>query len=138
MKPVRSFFVLAGLAVAAALAYAKPQGANVHHPAAPCNACHTADETALRADPEAARRALAPDLEARCIACHGDQGPSHQTGIPPRPPAPDLPLSEDGRITCATCHFVHGESNTFGDFVRLDNRRGALCLTCHELSELEK
>jgi len=25
----------------------------------------------------------------------------------------------------------------FGDFVRIDNRRGALCLTCHQLSELQ-
>jgi hypothetical protein len=32
---------------------------------------------------------------------------------------------------------MHGESNTFGDFVRIDNRRGGLCLTCHQLEELQ-
>jgi hypothetical protein len=118
-------------------ARAKSQGENVHRADARCEACHTADATALHADPEAARHLLAPDLEARCAACHGDEGPSHETGIPPRPPPPALPLSDQGRITCATCHYMHAESNAFGDFVRIDNRRGGLCLTCHQLSELQ-
>jgi predicted CXXCH cytochrome family protein len=48
-----------------------------------------------------------------------------------------LPLSRDGLITCATCHFIHGEKNPYGDFVRMDNTRGGLCLTCHELKELQ-
>jgi len=119
-------------------AQAKSQGENVHRSDARCDACHTADATALHADPAAASRLLAPDLEARCAACHGDEGPSHATGIPPRPPPPSgLPLSDQGQITCATCHYMHGESNAFGDFVRIDNRRGGLCLTCHQLSELQ-
>jgi hypothetical protein len=126
------------VALAAALVQAKPQGENVHSPDARCDACHTADATVLKADPDAARRLLAPDLEARCLACHADEGPSHATGIVPHSPPPAaLPLSADGRITCATCHYMHGESNAFGDFVRIDNRHGGLCLTCHQLSELQ-
>ncbi len=111
---------------------------NVHRPDADCAGCHTAPRDALQADPRAARDLLVPDLEARCLVCHDDEGPSHHTGIRPRKPVPDvLPLSRDGVIVCATCHFIHGEQNPFGDFVRIDNARGGLCLTCHELRELQ-
>ena len=111
---------------------------NVHRPDADCTGCHTSDRAALEADRDAARFALAPDLESRCLVCHDDEGPSHHTGIRPRKPVPDiLPLSRDGLIVCATCHWMHGERNDFGDFVRIDNARGGLCLTCHELRELQ-
>ena len=133
---VSGFLLLVPL-VAVVLAK-KPQGENVHRPGADCTACHTAERAALERDPLAARALLAPDLEERCLLCHGDQGPSHHTGIRPRKPVPDtLPLSVEGLITCATCHFMHGEPNSSDDFLRIDNSRGGLCLTCHELSELE-
>ena len=91
----------------------------------------------LEGNPVAAPHQLVPDVEERCTACH-DEGPSHRTGLPPRKPVPDaLPLSDSGLITCATCHFMHGERDPFGDFVRLDNSRGGLCLTCHQLEELQ-
>ena len=116
---------------------AKPQRDDVHRPDAECGRCHTADRDSLERDRLAARALLASDLEARCTVCH-DEGPSHHTGIPPKGPVPDtLPLSIDGRITCATCHFIHGEADPFGSFVRIDNARGGLCLTCHQLSDLE-
>ena len=115
-----------------------PHGENVHRPDADCTRCHTADRAMLDRDPPAARGLLAADLEERCILCHGDQGPSHHTGIQPRKPGPDtLPLSVEGLITCATCHFVHGEKAASRDFVRIDNSRGGLCLTCHTLAELQ-
>jgi hypothetical protein len=124
-------FLSAGLA-------AKPHGENVHRPDGNCRTCHTLDAAALNADRAAAKTALVPDLEARCNQCHSDEGPSHKTGIPPKRAEPDaLPLAPDGTITCATCHFIHGEDVGFGHFLRLDNRRGGLCLSCHELSELQ-
>jgi hypothetical protein len=132
-------FVLAllGVWLAEALA-AKPRGPNVHRPGADCLACHTADGATLEREPTAARALIAADLGERCLLCHGDQGPSHHTGIRPRKPVPAaLPLSIEGLITCATCHFVHGEQAPFEDFVRIENSRGGLCLTCHDLSELE-
>lgn len=130
--------VVAAIAVTLAAAYARQARENVHRPDADCAGCHTADRATLERDPAAARTALVPDVEARCNACHSDEGPSHRTGMPPkRPVPPPLPLSADGLITCATCHFVHGEKNPFGDFVRIDNSRGGLCLTCHDLSELQ-
>ena len=110
----------------------KPPGDNVHLSAAECTACHTTERAMLERDRIAARARLASDLEERCILCHGDEGPSHHTGIRPRKPVPDtLPLSVEGLITCATCHFMHGEPNSAGDFLRIDNSRGGLCLTCH-------
>jgi hypothetical protein len=120
------------------LVAARPLGPNVHRPDGDCRACHTADRDTLDGDRAAARTFLAADLEPRCLLCHGDQGPSHHTGILPRKPVPDiLPLSPEGLITCATCHFMHGEPAPFVDFVRIDNTRGGLCLACHALSELE-
>lgn len=116
----------------------KPGAENVHRADADCRGCHTAERDTLERDRVAARALLAADLEERCILCHGDEGPSHHTGIRPKTQVPDtLPLSAEGLITCATCHFMHGEQNQFGDFVRIDNGRGGLCLTCHQLSELE-
>lgn len=133
--------LLIGLVIAATSATVgakKGEGENVHRPDAECARCHTADRPTLESDPHVALDLLAPDLEARCILCHNNEGPSHHTGIRPVKPVPDtLPLSAEGLITCATCHFVHGEQNAFGSFVRIDNRHGGLCLTCHELSELE-
>jgi len=38
-------------------------------------------------------------------------------------------LSQDGRITCGTCHDPH--SNTNPPFLRLDNSADSLCLDCH-------
>jgi predicted CXXCH cytochrome family protein len=126
------------VALAATLAGARPHGADVHRPDADCAVCHTADVTALRAEPAGAAGHVVPDLETRCYECHGDEGPSHRTGMPAgKRTSASLPLSPDGLIVCATCHFMHGEQNPYGDFVRLDNRRGGLCLTCHDLSELQ-
>lgn len=127
-----------GVAVAlAAVVLARPRGEDVHRLDGPCETCHTADAATLHGDPAVARTLVAPDLEARCVACHGDEGPSHKTGVEPAKPVTDaLPLAE-GKITCATCHFMHGEGNRTEDFCRIDNRRGGLCLTCHELAELQ-
>ena len=132
----RPMFVLVLLPLVLA---AKPKGDDVHRPGVDCLVCHTADAEALAGNPAAARTLLQPDIEARCMACHGDEGPSHPTGGPPKPGVPEaLPLSPQGLLTCATCHYMHGERNDFGDFVRIDNRRGGLCLTCHTLAELQQ
>lgn len=127
--------LLISLAVAAA---PRARGENVHRPDANCGICHTADRATLAANPARARLGLKENLEATCNNCHGSQGPSHKTGIRAamRVP-PELPLSGTGTIACATCHFMHGENNSFGDFLRIDNRRGKLCLSCHKLSDLK-
>ena len=113
-------------------------GPDVHRADADCRRCHTADAAALRADSAAARVALVPDLDARCMACHGAEGPSHRTGMRLKRAAPALlPLSRDGLVTCGTCHLVHGERVKAEAFERIDNHRGQLCLSCHTMSELQ-
>jgi hypothetical protein len=119
------------------VAQAKPLGDNVHQPEADCEPCHGRDRSTLQGDP-AARTLLVPDVDDRCSRCHNDEGPSHHVGIKPHKPVPEtLPLSDQGLIICATCHFVHGEHTPNSDFERIDNSRGGLCLSCHELSELQ-
>ena len=125
------------LAISAAPALAKSTQENVHKPNVDCARCHTVGRPELEENPTAAVHHVAPDVEQRCTVCH-DEGPSHRTGLPPAKPVPDiLPLSDTGLITCSTCHFMHGERNPYGDFVRVDNSRGGLCLTCHKLEELK-
>ena len=103
-----------------------------------CLVCHTDDAPVLGRDPTAARGALVPDLEAHCNGCHSDEGPSHKTGMAPHGAVPSvLPLAGDGTIMCATCHFMHDEPSPGESFTRMDNSRGALCLTCHTMAELE-
>jgi predicted CXXCH cytochrome family protein len=116
---------------------AAPRGEDVHRADANCRICHTADRAALSSNPARARTLLLPNLEATCNRCHGSEGPSHKTGMKATTKVPaELPLDPGGTVTCATCHFLHGENNQFGDFLRIDNRRGKLCLSCHKISEL--
>ena len=42
-----------------------------------------------------------------------------------------LPLGEHNTVTCQTCHDPH--NNSLNHFLRLPQKRGALCLTCHDL-----
>jgi len=124
---------LIGLSLAAA-----PRGEDVHRADANCRVCHTADRATLNSNPARASTLLISNLEATCNRCHGSEGPSHKTGMKAAMRVPsDLPLDSHGIVTCATCHFMHGESNRFGDFLRIDNRRGKLCLSCHKISELK-
>ncbi|HTQ48499.1 MAG TPA: cytochrome c3 family protein [Polyangiaceae bacterium] len=132
---------MAGSALVLALApgFARtPARESPHRADADCTLCHRGEAAALARDPVAARGLLVPDLEARCMGCHSAEGPSHRTGVRPRGAVPaSLPLSSDGLITCATCHFVHGEGERKLSYERIDNRRGQLCLTCHTMSELQ-
>ena len=131
---VTSALVIVGWATRAD---ATPKGENVHQPETDCAPCHARGHAALQDNP-AARTQLVPDVDDRCTKCHDDEGPSHHVGIKPQRPVPEiLPLSDQGLIICSTCHFVHGEHTPNSNFERIDNSRGALCLTCHELSELQ-
>lgn len=123
-----------------ALGSARSGSANVHRekggPA--CLSCHSTDEPTLRARASAQDPMLAPDVDARCASCHDPLDASHRVGVTPKKSVPAaLPLSPEGKVICATCHFMHAENDAFGDFVRIDNRKGALCLTCHDLADLQ-
>jgi len=40
-------------------------------------------------------------------------------------------LGERGELECTACHDAH--NNELGDFLRITQRQGALCVTCHEM-----
>ncbi len=41
----------------------------------------------------------------------------------------DLPLDNEGRLQCTTCHDPH--EDPYRKFLRMDDRGGAFCLSCH-------
>ena len=43
-----------------------------------------------------------------------------------------LPLDDRQELQCTTCHDPH--NNTHGYFLRMNNRRSSLCVTCHNMS----
>jgi predicted CXXCH cytochrome family protein len=43
-----------------------------------------------------------------------------------------IPLGPRGELQCTACHDPH--NNELGDFLRITNREGALCTTCHDMS----
>lgn len=87
-----------------------------------------------------------------CKECHGDDNSSHIVGVTPDYTVPaDLPLDKNDKITCLTCHYVHGSleserpmaSSSFMDHLfnrdrlkksyvlRRNNAEGDMCLACH-------
>jgi len=103
------------------------------HPfATPCASCHTEPKEGLIAGKPAAR-AMVAAIDGECLRCHYDGPITHPIGIPnTKIQAPDLPLSKDGRITCVTCHYGHNNQNANGQLLRKNNKKGGLCLSCHD------
>jgi predicted CXXCH cytochrome family protein len=94
-----------------------------------CLSCHTPGgwsgmsktmSTADKAEPGTSGISHAWDVPS----ANADRGAS----LPTSQPLLDH-LSADNRITCATCHDPH--NNTNSPFLRLDNSANALCLDCH-------
>lgn len=44
----------------------------------------------------------------------------------------DIKLGDRGELECVACHDPH--NNELGNFLRITDRRGALCNTCHQLN----
>ena len=110
----------------------------------------SASALAFGGEAETSPTALEPDqLSSECLSCHEDINETrnrshglHVTGIPYEDYtggsqkfrivsalALELILLE-GRITCATCHGLDPHD---GQVVVIDNRRGALCNSCHNM-----
>jgi predicted CXXCH cytochrome family protein len=67
-----------------------------------------------------------------CIKCHKTSTgkDSHPTGVScSAETAGDLPLSEDGRIECYTCHIMHKTETAAPKLLRKDFN--SLCTSCH-------
>lgn len=106
---------------------------NTHTTNQRCETCHTGTQSQLAHAAPAAAHAMQVGVDTECLRCHYDGPVTHPVGIPnKKKPAPDLPLSTDGKITCITCHIGHSQQNRFGVLLRKDNRRGGLCLSCHD------
>jgi predicted CXXCH cytochrome family protein len=98
-----------------------------------CEACHAESAPRLAHATPVETRMLKAGIGTECLRCHYDGPVTHPTGIPnTKKKAPDLPLSADGKITCVTCHIGHKQNDRFGAMLRKDNRRGSLCLSCHD------
>ncbi len=100
-----------------------------------CLSCHTPGgwvnmtrtlAAADRADPGVSGTSHAWDAPAE-NAQRGAQLPQTQSVLDH--------LSQDNRITCATCHDPH--NNTVSPFLRLDNSANALCFDCHRSREID-
>jgi predicted CXXCH cytochrome family protein len=106
---------------------------NPHASNQPCETCHTKSEAQLAHATPVETRLLKADLDSECMRCHYDGPVTHPIGIPnTKKKAPDLPLSADGKIICITCHIGHKQTDRFGVLLRKDNRKGGLCLSCHD------
>jgi predicted CXXCH cytochrome family protein len=44
----------------------------------------------------------------------------------------ELPLGSHAEVHCTTCHDPH--NNQLGNFLRISDQMGAVCITCHDLS----
>lgn len=122
-----------------------------------CTSCH---RQAPVHNPKHSTQTVLPDMDdfttdpvAMCVPCHDDSERSHPLWVKPNYPVPaDLPLDNNGAVTCLTCHHTHGSlksehpccSVSFMDrmlnsdrmtksfLLRRENTKGQLCKACHK------
>lgn len=100
-----------------------------------CSACHEEKGTGLtwqKTRPEA-------DVSPKCVNCHSscDTWESHREVSTGRSAmATPLPLGDEERIVCVTCHDPHSGLGTasrgeYAGTLRMSNLKRELCLNCH-------
>jgi predicted CXXCH cytochrome family protein len=97
-----------------------------------CGLCHAVDPE------EGDAEVFVADINILCLRCHDT--PDHPGGarhtVPLRERVSEvrgpLPLGTGRRITCATCHDPHLDTQT-GSRLRGDGAEGAFCVRCHSL-----
>jgi len=103
-----------------------------------CMDCHL--DNPNTGDP---RKLRAPE-SLLCMRCHSDlkETVSHPVDVKPEKvkiPS-DMPLAEDGTLTCSTCHNVHGKYiDVFGNrthFLRRQVSGVRFCILCHSEKEI--
>ena len=118
-RGVRRFLILA-LAVVPFLTMADLRIRSTHDFEGKCNECHLS-----LSDPNVFVR----DIDFLCAACHTSLGLCHPSGIRPKTALPaGFPLDWNGKMTCATCHDVHGNRESL---LRTDRRGRRFCSLCH-------
>jgi predicted CXXCH cytochrome family protein len=114
------WFLLATIALAPLLLTAKRPVHNNFE--GMCSRCHLSLSDG--------RKIFIREIDFLCKDCHGELGLSHPSGMKPFMPIPDgFPLDWTGRITCATCHDVHGSSEPL---LRGEQRGKVFCYACHK------
>ena len=119
-----------------------------------CAGCHVENKTHNPTEYE--KDKFTTDFSSFCMECHDNGDMTHPINVEVDYDIPeDLVLADESRITCVTCHTVHGDhesdrpwsSSSFlgrlGSifngkkayktyFLRRNNSSGELCLTCHK------
>ncbi len=100
----------------------------------PCIECH-------RHLPFKGKPDLRSEVNNSCVACHqGSHGTakvfSHPVNVAPSMIIPsDMPLDDQGRIVCITCHAFHGEYRAENGeklyYLRRSNGK-TFCYSCHK------
>ncbi len=138
---------LAVLLLTSAVGAAEGEMANPHSEAGDCGICHVASAGKLRSwfAFASTKREMKMDLNELCRRCHPVEpthaggfigvGKGHATGKKTPINHENLPLANDGTITCAiTCHNMHvtAEDRT-QQLKHLRLPINKLCLSCHNM-----
>lgn len=136
LKDGIGLLLIVGLAIALPVLtkiVARQLGNSPHDGQGTCADCHVNDPE--KAANEHEKVILVKDIDAVCKDCHKvDEGLSHPSNIPATGKfAEELPLDWAGRITCATCHYMHrgGHADATGYMIRTEKVGRAFCEQCH-------
>ncbi len=108
------------------------KGAGSHFFEGQCRKCH------LHEPKQGTNTLFVKNIDQLCVECHKSAGAdlSHPSGIKPSFSLPaDMKLDWSGKMTCITCHTVHGT----GQYLLVGGKSGkAFCIRCHQGSLLAK
>lgn len=93
----------------------------VHDFKGKCDGCHLSVS--------GGKKIFVREIDHLCEGCHRSLGLSHPSGMrPPFAIPTGFPLDWNGRVTCATCHEVHGNREYL---MRTEKRGRQFCFQCH-------
>lgn len=127
--------VSGGICVARDLKASAKYGVSPHSDAGDCSLCHVASVDKLRGwfVFASTKRELKDGHVEVCRKCHGSDF-GHGIGREPVVNHLELPLADDGTITCATtCHSMHIHAeDPKQTFYHLRLPADSLCISCHD------
>lgn len=131
-KRCKMFLIVLLFSFSLLLARAVVCGSDGHRFDGLCGRCH------LNIPKSGTEPLLLKDVDALCKECHPqrDKEFSHPSGVKPSFTLPqDMQLDWAGKMTCATCHHIHGT----GKYLLASAKTGkAFCVYCHKETLLAK
>ena len=119
MKPFHAFLLVFSFILIPMLSSAKDA---MHDFEGKCYTCHLSLGEG--------KKIFVKEIDFLCKRCHKDLGVSHPSGMKPSMQTPDkLPLDWGGRMTCTTCHNIHGSGKYL---MRMGKPNRAFCSMCHK------